>query len=102
MEPKKIENKTIVIGFSNDKVPTFNEVRGHQYIKYGENNDYPSYLVNLFNRSAKHNAIITAKQLYIAGQGLDFNSQGLEPQQIVLPQAFLNSANSSESLFDVT
>jgi hypothetical protein len=94
--------KTQVITFSNDKVPVFTEVRNKDYIKYGEDNNYPNFLVTLFNRSAKHNAILTAKQLYIAGQGLAFNAEGLPTDKIVSTQAFIDNANPYESLHSVS
>lgn len=93
--------KTRVITFSNDKVPVFTELRNKEYIKYGEDNNYPNFLVTLFNRSAKHNAILTAKQLYIAGQGLAFNNEGLPTEKIVSTQAFIDNANPYETLHDV-
>lgn len=92
---------TKVITFSNDKVPVFTEVRNKEYVNYGEDNNYPNFLVTLFNRSAKHNAILTAKQLYIAGQGLAFNNEGLPTEKIVSTQAFIDNANPYESLHDV-
>lgn len=92
---------TKVITFSNDKVPVFTEVRNKDYVNYGEDNNYPNFLVTLFNRSAKHNAILTAKQLYIAGQGLAFNNEGLPTDKIVSTQAFIDNANPYESLHDV-
>jgi hypothetical protein len=94
--------KTQVITFSNDKVPVFTEVRNKDYINYGEDNNYPNFLVTLFNRSAKHNAILTAKQLYIAGQGLAFNVEGLPTDKIVRTQAFIDNANPYESLHSVS
>jgi hypothetical protein len=94
--------KTQVITFSNDKVPVFKEVRNKDYINYGEDNNYPNFLVTLFNRSAKHNAILTAKQLYIAGQGLAFNAEGLPTDKIVSTQAFIDNANPYESLHSVS
>jgi hypothetical protein len=94
--------KTQVITFSNDKVPVFSEVRNKDYINYGEDNNYPNFLVTLFNRSAKHNAILTAKQLYIAGQGLAFNAEGLATEKIVSTQAFIDNANPYESLHSVS
>jgi hypothetical protein len=94
--------KTQVITFSNDKVPVFTEVRNKEYINYGEDNNYPNFLVTLFNRSAKHNAILTAKQLYIAGQGLAFNAEGLPTDKIVSTQAFIDNANPYESLHSVS
>jgi hypothetical protein len=93
--------KTQLITFSNDKVPVFTEVRNKEYVNYGEDNNYPNFLVTLFNRSAKHNAILTAKQLYIAGQGLAFNNEGLPTDKIVSTQAFIDNANPYESLHDV-
>jgi hypothetical protein len=94
--------KTQVITFSNDKVPVFSEVRNKEYINYGEDNNYPNFLVTLFNRSAKHNAILTAKQLYIAGQGLAFNAEGLPTDKIISTQAFIDNANPYESLHSVS
>ena len=93
-----MKNNTIVLNFSNDKVPEFLEVRGKDWIKYGENNDYPNYLVTLFNRSAKHNAIVTSNQLYICGQGVQFNAEGLPPEKIASTQAFIQSPNQYEDL----
>lgn len=98
----KKANDLIVVNFSNDKVPQFEEVRGKDWIKYGENNAYPQFLVTLFNRSAKHNAIITAKQLYIGGQGLNFNTEGLPADKIAQTSALIGSANPQETLYDVT
>ena len=94
--------KPQVITFSNDKVPVFSEVRNKDYINYGEDNNYPNFLVTLFNRSAKHNAILTAKQLYIAGQGLAFNAENLPSDKIVSTQAFIDNANPYESLHSVS
>ena len=94
--------KPQVITFSNDKVPVFSEVRNKDYINYGEDNNYPNFLVTLFNRSAKHNAILTAKQLYIAGQGLAFNAENLPTDKIISTQAFIDNANPYESLHSVS
>jgi hypothetical protein len=94
--------KPQVITFSNDKVPVFSEVRNKEYINYGEDNNYPNFLVTLFNRSAKHNAILTAKQLYIAGQGLAFNAENLPTEKVISTQAFIDNANPYESLHSVS
>jgi hypothetical protein len=91
-----------IISFTNDKVPVFSEVRNKDYISYGENNNYPNFLVTLFNRSAKHNAILTAKQLYIAGQGLAFNTDGLTTDKIVSTQALIQSPNPYENLHSIS
>jgi DNA-binding MarR family transcriptional regulator len=91
----------VKVEFSSDKVPNFVEVRGEDWIKYGETNDYPQYLVLLFNRSAKHNAIVTNKQLYIKGQGFVFNPEGINGESQIKLRAFIDNPNPYETLDDL-
>ena len=98
------KDSTISIGFTNDKVPQFVEPKSNQkipYVKYGEGNNYPEFLLTLFNRSAKHNAIITSKQSYIKGQGWTFDQTGMEGEQIALLKSFIDNPNEYESLTDL-
>jgi DNA-binding MarR family transcriptional regulator len=55
--------------FAEAKQPEYKEKKGEGYMQYGQNNDYPQYLLDLFNKSAKHNAIIRGKVNYIVGNG---------------------------------
>lgn len=61
----------IVLKFADSKIPTFKESRNKDYIKYGDDNKYPDYLTYLFNKSAKHGAIIGGKAFYIFGEGYE-------------------------------
>lgn len=61
----------IVLKFADSKIPVFKEARNKDYIKYGEDNDYPDYLTHLFNKSAKHGAIVSGKAFYIFGEGYE-------------------------------
>lgn len=56
--------------FSDNKLPTFKKVSGKGYLSFGEENKYPNTLLYLFDKSAKHNAIIDGKAKYIFGGGL--------------------------------
>jgi len=94
-------DKTIKIGFSNDKVPVFVEQKSKVWEKYGEENNYPQYLVLLFNRSAKHNAIVTSKQLYISGKGWQFDQSEMQGEEIIALQAFIDNPNQYETLNDL-
>ena len=94
-------DKTIRIGFSNDKVPMFVEQKSKVWVKYGEENNYPQYLVLLFNRSAKHNAIVTSKQLYISGKGWQFDQSEMQGEEVVALQAFIDNPNQYETLNDL-
>lgn len=55
--------------FADAKIPVFKESKSKDFILYGEENNYPEYLTELFNKSAKHNAIVNGKAFYIFGQG---------------------------------
>jgi DNA-binding Lrp family transcriptional regulator len=59
----------VVIKLADSKIPVFKESKTRNYIKYGIDNDYPDYLTGLFNKSAKHNAILNGKSFYIFGKG---------------------------------
>lgn len=61
----------IVLKFADSKIPVFKETRGKDYIKYGDDNFYPEYLTYLYNKSGKHNAILTGKANYIFGGGFE-------------------------------
>lgn len=94
-------DKTIKIGFSNDKVPMFVEQKSKVWVKYGEENNYPQYLVLLFNRSAKHNAIVTSKQLYISGKGWQFDQTEMQGEEVIALQSFIDNPNQYETLNDL-
>ena len=73
MENKPDKYKLLNIGFADDKMPVFKEVQGKDWVMNGEQNNYPDVLIDLFNRSAKHNAIVTGKADMIRGNGFIYN-----------------------------
>lgn len=82
-----------VLTFAEARQPEFKEKKGEGYIQYGDRNDYPIYLVELFNKSAKHNAIVKSKVHYITGNGW----KGSESAE-----TFIKKVNRMESLDDLT
>ena len=79
-----------VLTFAEAKQPEYKEKKGEGYMQYGQNNDYPQYLLDLFNKSAKHNAIIRGKVNYIVGNGWAGD------------EAIVKKVNREESLIDLT
>jgi DNA-binding MarR family transcriptional regulator len=79
-----------VVQFAEAKQPEYREKKKEGYMEYGDRNDYPLYLVELFNKSAKHNAIVRNKVHYICGNGWTGNEQ------------FIEKPNRSENLNDLT
>jgi DNA-binding MarR family transcriptional regulator len=79
-----------IVTFAEAKQPEYKEKKGEGYIQYGDKNDYPSYLIELFNKSAKHGAIIRSKVHYICGNGWSGND------------AFVQHPNRTETLADLS
>lgn len=63
--------KHIVLQFDQAQQPKFREVKSKGWIEFGERNDYPNYLLSLFNESPKHGAIVKGKCNYIYGKGFE-------------------------------
>jgi len=65
-----ITDKIVQISFSDNRIPEFKETKGVDYIKFGEDDKFPEHTLMLYNKSAKHNAIVNGKVNYIFGGGL--------------------------------
>jgi hypothetical protein len=90
-------NNIAVLRFAEARQPEYRERKGQGYIEFGELNDYPDYLLDLFNKSAKHNAIVKGKVNYITGNGWKSDS----PDDAAA-QRFIDQPNAYESLAELT
>ena len=86
----------VILSFAEAKQPEYRERKGHGYIEFGERNDYPNYLLSLYNKSAKHNAIVRGKVNYITGNGWATKEDDLAAE------AFIQKPNQYETLTDLT
>jgi len=86
----------VILTFAEAKQPEYREKKGVGYIEFGDKNDYPNYLLSLYNKSAKHNAIVKGKVNYITGNGWAAKEDDVKAEE------FINKANPYESLNDVT
>ena len=86
----------VILSFAEAKQPEYRERKGQGYIEFGERNDYPSYLLSLYNKSAKHNAIVRGKVNYITGNGW------ATKEEDAAAEAFIQKPNQYETLTDLT
>ena len=56
--------------FSAFKLPKIKEVRGKEYVFYGEKNLFPQHLIELYNTSAMHHTAVQAIKDGIIGDGI--------------------------------
>ena len=83
------------INFHDNKLPVFKENKAKGFVTFGADNLYPDFLVELFNKSPKHNAIVSAKASYIAGIGTDVYGQNTT--DIAKAEAKLKNINAYET-----
>ena len=51
------------------------------YIKFGENDNYPQLLLNLYQNSPTHHACVNFAVQSIVGEGIDYNAMGIDGTQ---------------------
>jgi hypothetical protein len=94
-----------VVTLAAHKVPEFKEEASKEWVIYGTDdpwrNRYPDYLLHLFNRSAKHYAIVNGKVDYIVGNGWSVDGTGLTTVNLARLQKFINEPNPDETLNEI-
>lgn len=90
-------NNILMVGLSHHKMPEFIQKRGKEWVLYGELNDYPQYLIDLYNRNAIHGAITSAKATYLGGLGFEV-AEGIEETLAATYKQKLESIRANEML----
>ena len=88
-------NQQIFIQLEAYQTPKITENKSKGIIYFGEDNIFPEKLVDLYNESPTHNAIINGKVGYIVGDGLTF--EGEDTSKTIAARQWLNRANDSET-----
>jgi len=83
------------INFHDNKLPVFKENKAKGFVTFGADNLYPDFLIELFNKSPKHNAIVSAKATYVAGIGTEVF--GSNTEEIAKAEAKLKNINAYET-----
>lgn len=89
-----MESNFVRINLSESKLPVFKENKSKGIITFGDDNLYPMGLIELFNKSPKHSAIITQKAAYLAGDKTEILGQNTE--DIAKAQDYLANINAYE------
>ncbi len=83
-----MNNNPIVSNFASAEIPKFLEKKNKNLVFYGEDNLYPYELIDLYNDSSTHNAVVNGKVGYIVGNGLESDNLNVKK--------WLANANISE------
>ncbi len=92
------------VNFDAHKPPMFTEVKNKEWIIFGADkeyyNNYPQYLINNYDKSAIHNAIINGKTNYIVGNGLKVSSFN-SAIDLAMSKGLIRSVNANEDADDL-
>ena len=100
-----MKDTILSVDLSSETSPVVQEVRGREYIEYSDakgewKNLYPNFLIDLYNTSSTHSAIINTTSEMIAGEDIIVEeSENLE--QFVKLKKFFAEANGKETLHEV-
>jgi hypothetical protein len=88
------------INFAVQPPPKFKEARGQEWYEYGQKNNFPAVILDLYNSSSLHNAIVTQKAHFIAGKETAVRVDGTVGEKVGAQKA-LEVANPYESWQDI-
>jgi DNA-binding Lrp family transcriptional regulator len=83
------------------KLPEYKVMNGKPWVFYGDKNNYPTYLLEMYQRSAKHNAIINGKVNYITGKGWTYDPKELTGELLNDLKKLLDNPNPYDDLNDI-
>jgi hypothetical protein len=84
------------------RYPLMLQSKANDLYTFGEMNDYPYYLLDIYKKSAKHNAIINGKCNYIVGKGWAVDADKTTVAQQAKAEAFMADVNEDDDLNDLT
>lgn len=98
-----MKDRLLNIQLTNEVQPKVREINGLEWVQYGDGeyrNNYPMYLVDLYNNSATHAAVINATAAMIAGEDL-LPEEHDDLSQYVELKKFLGAINGKETAHDI-
>jgi hypothetical protein len=83
------------------KLPEYKVANGKDWVMYGEGNRYPDYLLEMYQRSAKHNAIVNGKVNYITGKGWTYEADKVPSEMLGELNRLMENPNPYDDLNDI-
>jgi len=90
-----------IVNLSTYTSPVVKEVRGKDFIEYGEDNNYFQYLIDRYNGSPTNNAIINGVSEMIYGKGLDATNSNKKPNEYAQMKALFNNDCTRKLCYDL-
>ena len=93
-------DNTHIINLSSYVKPKVIEDKRKDWVAYGDDNDYYSYLIDLFINSTTNNAIITGISNMIFGKGIDALDSSSKPDQYAAMKSIFSDSCMRKVILD--
>ena len=90
-----------IVNLSEYNRPKIKEDKHKEWVNYGDNNDYYSYLINLFINSATNNAIIQGVSQLIFGKGLDATDSNRKTEEYAAMKSIFSDSDLRNVILDL-
>ena len=90
-----------IVNLSTYTSPIVKEIKGKDFIEYGEDNNYFQYLIDRYNGSATNNAIINGVSEMIYGKGLDATDSNKKPNEYAQMMSLFNKNCTRKLCYDL-
>ena len=90
-----------IVNLSTYTSPQVKEVRGKDFIEYGQDNNYFQYLIDRYNGSPTNNAIINGVSEMIYGKGLDATDSNRKPNEYAQMMSLFNKDCTRKLCYDL-
>ena len=90
-----------IVNLSSYNKPKIKEDKQRDWVNYGQNNDFYSYLIDLYVESTTNNAIINGVSQMIYGKGLDALDSSTKTEEYAALKAIFNNTCLRKIAFDL-
>ena len=99
--PKKNKSSLKFVNLGTYTSPIISEEQNKNFVKYGADNDYYAYLLDLFNGSPTNSAAINGIAQLIAGRGLDATDSSKKPNDYAVMKKLFSNETLSRLAIDL-
>lgn len=90
-----------IVNLSEYNRPKITEDKRRDWVNYGDDNDYYSYLIKLFINSATNNAIIQGISQLIFGKGIDATDSSQKPDEYAAMKSIFHDSCLRKVILDL-
>jgi len=99
--PTKNKSSLKFVNLGTYTSPLISEEQNQEFVKYGADNDYYGYLLDLFNGSPTNSAAINGTAQLIAGSGLDATDSSKKPNDYAVMRKLFKDETLSRLAIDL-